>query len=46
MDAEERMKSLEDEFMEEKEEIQKILLEIRAFLMETQSPLRSDTNTE
>ncbi len=46
MDAEERMKSLEDEFMEEKEEIQKILLEIRAFLMETQSPLRSDTNAE
>ena len=40
MDTEERVKALEDEFRETKEELQQILLDIRAFVMEAQNPLK------
>lgn len=40
METEERLKELEDEFQVTKDELKKILLDIRAFLMEAQNPLR------
>ena len=40
MDAEERLKELESEFEVTQEELRKILLDIRAFLMEAQNPLK------
>jgi len=44
MDIEERIKALEDELQETKEELDQILLDIRAHLMEVQTPLRADLN--
>ena len=44
MDTEERVKVLEDEFHKTREELRQILLDIRTFLMEAQTPLRSDMN--
>ena len=44
MDIEERIKALEDELRETKEELDQILLDIRAHLMEVQTPLRADLN--
>lgn len=41
MDKQDQLTALENEFHKTKEELQQILLEIRAFLMEAQSPLRS-----
>ena len=46
MEEEERLRALEDEFTETKEEIKQILLEIRSFLMEAGTPLRSEFNEE
>ena len=42
MDIDERIKALEAEFQETKEELQQVLLDIRAFQMEAQTPLRAD----
>lgn len=46
MDIEQRIKALEDELRETKEELDQILLDIRAHLMEVQTPLRADLNAE
>ena len=46
MDIEERIKALEDEFQVTKEELRQILLDIRTFLMEVQTPLPSNLSTE
>ena len=46
MEEEERLLELEDEFMETKEEIKQILLDIRNFLMEASTPMRSEFNEE
>jgi hypothetical protein len=46
MEEEERLRVLEDEFQETKEEIQKILMDIRGFLMDASTPLRSEFNEE
>jgi len=43
MDIEARVKALEDEFKVTKEELQQILLDIRTFQMETQTPLPADS---
>ena len=40
MDTEERVKALEDEIQATREELQQILLEIRAYVMEAQNPLK------
>ncbi|MFC1869708.1 hypothetical protein ACFLYE_00380 [Chloroflexota bacterium] len=40
MDTEERIKALEDEFRETKDELCQILLDIRAYIMEAQNPLK------
>ncbi|MDY6907048.1 MAG: hypothetical protein SV910_02275 [Chloroflexota bacterium] len=39
MDPQQRLQALEDEFQELKEEWRRILLDIRAFLMELHTPL-------
>ena len=44
MELEERIKALEAEFLETKEEIQQIMLDIRTFLMEVQTPLPQTTS--
>lgn len=46
MDIAERLKVLEDGFATEGVELKRILLDIRVFLMETNSPLRSDSGLE
>jgi hypothetical protein len=46
MDTESRMKALEDEFQETKEELKEILLDIRTYLMEAQTPIPNDLDRE
>ena len=46
MDEEARLRKLEDDFQQTKEELKKILLDIRSFLMEVNTPLRSEFNEE
>ena len=46
MDEEQRLRQLEDEFQETREELKRILLDIRSFLMEVNTPLRSEFNEE
>ena len=46
MDTESRMKALEDEFSETKEELQHILLDIRTYLMEALTPIPNDLDRE
>ena len=46
MQPEERIKVLEEEFEEAKGELKKILMDIRIFLMEAQTPIRADWNME
>ncbi len=46
MDEEARLRKLEDDFQQTKEELKKILLDIRNFLMEVNTPLRSEFNEE
>ena len=46
MDTEERIKAIEDEFQETKEELKQILLDIRTYLMEAQSPIPNDLDRE
>ena len=42
MDDESRIKALEDELHETEDELKKILLDIRAYLMEAQTPIPND----
>ena len=44
MEINERIKALEDEFQETRDEIKKLLLDIRSHLMEATSPLQSNGN--
>ena len=46
MDAEDRIKAVEDEFQETQEELKQILLDIRTYLMEAQSPIPNDLDRE
>lgn len=41
MDIEERLKTLEKDFGEFKNDIKELLLDIRSYLMETQNPLKA-----
>lgn len=45
-DIEARVKALEDEFKQTAEELRQILLDIRAFLMEVQTPLPATMDKE
>ena len=45
-DIEKRLKVLEEEFQATKEELQNILLDIRTYLMEAQTPLPSRSKGE
>ncbi len=45
METEERVKALEDEFHQTKNEIKQLMLDIRALLMEARSPLRSTSGS-
>lgn len=44
--TEARIKALEDEFQETKEELQQILLDIRTYLMEALTPIPNDLDRE
>ena len=46
MDPESRMKELEDDFQATKEELTQILLDIRIYLMEAQTPIPNDLDRE
>lgn len=46
MEEEARLRKLEDDFQQTKEDLRKILLDIRSFLMEVNTPLRSEFNEE
>ena len=46
MDIEERLKTLESEFQITKEELKQILLDIRTFVMDAQSPIPNDLERE
>ena len=46
MDAENRIKALEDDLQETKEELKQILLDIRTYLMEAQTPIPNDLDRE
>jgi len=46
MDSEDRIKAIEDEFQETKEELKQILLDIRTYLMEAQTPIPNDLDRE
>ena len=46
MDTESRLKALEDEFQEAKEELQHILLDVRTYLMEAETPIPNDLDRE
>lgn len=44
MEANERIKALEDEFQGTRDDLKKILLDIRAYLMEATSPFSKTPN--
>ncbi len=46
MDTEDRIKALEDELAQTKEELQQILLDIRTYLMEALTPIPNDMDRE
>ena len=46
MDTESRIKVLEDDLRETKEELKQILLDIRTYLMEAQTPIPNDLDRE
>ena len=46
MDTEERIKALQEEFQETKEELQHMLYDIRTYLMEAISPIPNDLERE
>ena len=43
MEIEDRLKVLEDEFPRERDQIRRILLDMRAFFMEAHTPLRVES---
>ena len=46
MDIEERIQALEDEFQTTKEELKHILLDMRTYVMEAQTPIPTDLDRE
>ena len=46
LDTESRIKALEDDFRETQEELKEILLDIRTYLMEAQTPIPNDLDRE
>ena len=46
MDTESRIKAIEDDFHETSEELKAILLDIRTYLMEAQTPIPNDLDRE
>lgn len=46
MDSNDRLNSLYDEFQETQEELEEILMDIRAYLMEALSPIPNDLDRE
>ena len=46
MDSDSRVDAINEEFQQLKEELQDILLDIRTYLMEAQSPIPNDLNKE
>ena len=46
MDTEGRLKALENEFQEAKDELQHILLDMRTYLMEAETPIPNDLDRE
>lgn len=46
MDIQERIKAIEEDLQQTKDELQDILLDIRTHLMEVQSPIGSSTASE
>jgi hypothetical protein len=46
MDTKSRIEALEEELQTTKEELRKILLDIRAYLMEVQTPIPNDLGKE
>ena len=46
MDREDRIKALKEEFQEMQEELKEILLDIRTYLMEAQTPIPNDLDRE
>ena len=46
MDIEERIQALEDEFQTTKEELKHILLDMRTYVMEAQTPIPNDLDRE
>ncbi len=46
MDTESRIKALEDDFRETEEELKEILLDIRTYLMEAQTPIPNDLDRD
>jgi len=46
MDTESRLKALEEEYQAVKEELQHILLDMRTYLMEAETPIPNDLDRE
>ena len=46
MDSESRIESINEEFQQLKDELKEILLDIRTYLMEAQSPIPNDLDKE
>jgi len=46
MDTESRIKALEDDFHKTEEELKEILLDIRTYLMEAQTPIPNDLDRD
>jgi len=46
MDTESRIKALEDDFRETEEALKEILLDIRTYLMEAQTPIPNDLDRD
>ena len=46
MDEESRLKALNDEFQETRDELKEILLDIRTYIMESQTPIPNDLDKE
>ena len=46
MDTESKIQALEDELREAKEELKEILLDVRTYLMEAQTPIPNDLERE
>lgn len=46
MDEESRIKAIEDDFQQTREELKEILFDIRTYLMEAQTPIPNDLEKE